>query len=111
MRSHLEKGSRRLATLSSLAFALLLASGTPTNGGTPDPADSSAPVPELRVETGLEGYRPFTEAPIKDWDSALREAYEGAVEMGLPGTYARPRPADPGHGRPGAGNKHGHHHQ
>lgn len=107
MRLHLKKGSR-LATLGSLAFALLLASGTSTKAGTTDPADPSAPVPELRVETGLEGYRSFADPPLKEWRTAILEAFEGAVEMGLPGTYARKHPG--GADQP-AGHQHGHHTQ
>lgn len=62
----------------------------------PSPLDPRAAARSPRIETGLEGYRAFTDEPLKDWKDANHEAFEAAVEMGLPGTYAN-RPPGAGH--------------
>lgn len=64
----------------------------------PDPAllERRAAAPYPQIETGLEGYRAFGDEPLKDWKATNREAYEAAVEMGLPGTHAN-RPPGAGH--------------
>jgi hypothetical protein len=62
-----------------------------------------APSSSSQIETGLEGYRFFADEPLKDWQDANKEAFEAAVEMGLPGTYANrpPGTVHAGHGMPG----------
>ena len=60
------------------------------------PLDPRASSPSSQIETGLEAYRLFADEPRKDWKDANREAFEAAVEMGLPGTYAN-RPPGTGH--------------
>lgn len=67
------------------------------------PLDPRASSPSPQIETGLEGYRLFTDEPLQDWQAANRQAFEAAVEMGLPGTYANrpPGTGHAGHGMPG----------
>jgi len=60
------------------------------------PLDLRASSPSSQIETGLEGYRAFADEPLKDWKDANQEAFDAAVEMGLPGTYAN-RPPGTGH--------------
>jgi hypothetical protein len=48
------------------------------------PLDPRASSPSSQIETGLEAYRLFADEPRKDWKDANREAFEAAVEMGLP---------------------------
>ena len=108
MRLHQRTGSPP-ATHFAVAAALVIAASIPARGETAAPTDATVPVPEVTVETGVEGYRAFAEVPIKEWNAALREAYEGAVEMGLPGTYATPRPAGSTPPAAGAGHGHGQH--
>ena len=86
--------SRPLIALAALAVSISgLAVADQADLG---PLDPRAPLPSSQIETGLEGYRSFADAPLKNWQDANREAFEAAVEMGLPGTYAN-RPPGTGH--------------
>lgn len=96
--------------LRGAALALLMAPAAPaaSAGERSAPADPAAAVPALRTETGLEGYRRFADEPVADWAATVRRAYEAAVELGLPGTYAGPR-ADAA-ARDAGKEDHGQHH-
>jgi hypothetical protein len=67
------------------------------------PLDPRAPAPNTQVETGFEAYRAFTDEPLKNWKDTNREAFEAAVQLGLPGTYANRSPGTghAGHGMAG----------
>lgn len=86
--------SRPLIALAALAVSIsaLADTGEADRG----PLDPRAPSPSSQIETGLEAYRWFADEPLKDWQDANQEAFEAAVEMGLPGTYAN-RPPGTGH--------------
>lgn len=86
--------SRTLIALAAMAVSISgLALADQADRG---PLDPRAPSPSSQIETGLEGYRFFADEPLKDWQDANQEAFEAAVEMGLPGAHAN-RPLGTGH--------------
>jgi len=95
--------SRTLITLAAMAVSISgLAVADQADLG---PLDPRAPSASPRIETGLEGYRFFADEPLKDWQDANQQAFEAAVEMGLPGTYAN-RPPGTGHAGHGMQDSH-----
>lgn len=86
--------SRPLIAL--VALAVSISELAVADQGDLGPLDPRASSPSSQIETGLEGYRWFADEPLKDWKDANQEAFDAAVEMGLPGTYAN-RPRGTGH--------------
>jgi len=77
----------RVACASVLSVAAGLAvAQTPAGGNTrPDPLDPYAPVPAMKLPSGLSGYRAWGETPALSW----RQANDDVTRIGGWRTYLR----------------------